>query len=226
MWKIRCTIFIGILFFQLGTIFSQEESDLFYMNDITDITPKHSVTMELGLPVVLANKFNAKFMDGLIYFAPYYQYTFSNHLAFGIGGFYNFIKINGVTIAENIHGGNNTVGGFVKIAHEKFHSTRFATDFGVKAGMAHAMFNSNKLKDLGQKSTETGFYIEPNIGFILTAAEKSSFRLFLAYNITGIPFSNRSIAMESLGGLEDNGFKKVQQFLTIGFGYTFYAKTR
>ncbi|MBN9293682.1 MAG: hypothetical protein J0G96_06860 [Flavobacteriia bacterium] len=209
-----------------GWLYSQEESDMFYMSSVSEIDPKHSVTMELGLPVVLSNKFNRTFMDGLIYFAPYYQYSFRNHLSIGAGIFYNFIKINAVTIAENVHGGNNTFGFFFKMSHEKFHSTRFATDFGVKVGAAQAMYSSNKLKDAGITSTDTGFYIEPNLGFILTAAEKSSFRFFLGYNITTIPFSNTTIGMSSNGGMSGKDFRKVQQFLTIGFGYTFYAKTR
>ncbi len=203
-----------------------DESDHFYVSSVTDIDPMHSFTLELGMPIVMSNKFNRSHMDGLIYFAPYYQYTFRKNLAIGAGVFYNYLRIKSFATYENIYGGNNTIGAFFKVSYEKFHSKRFATDMGVKIGAAQAMYSSNKLKALGEKSSNLGLYIEPNIGFILTAAEKSSFRFFLGYNFLGIPFSNKTIGLASDGGMEAKDFRKFQQYLTIGFGYTFYAKTR
>lgn len=200
--------------------------DHFNQSTITDINPMHSFTIEIGLPVILANKFNQRYMDGMLYFSPYYQYTFDSHLALGAGVFFNYTRIKSTAIAETVFGGNSTLGAFFKVSHEKFHSTRFATDIGVKMGAAQAFYKSNKLTLKGERSTDLGVYIEPNIGFILTVAEKSSFRFMLGYNMTAIPFSNHTIAMESDGGMSGKDFRKLQQYLTIGFGYTFYAKTR
>lgn len=203
-----------------------DATDHFYVSSVTDINPMHSFTLEIGMPVVLGNKFNRAYMDGLINFSPYYQYTFRNNLAIGAGVFYHYIRIKSVASYETIFGANNSLGAFFKVSHEKFHSTRFATDVGVKVGAVQAMYSSNKLKAKGENSSNLGLYIEPNIGFILTAAEKSSFRFVLGYNFLGIPFSNKTIGMDSDAGMSGKDFRKFQQYLTVGFGYTFYAKTR
>lgn len=203
-----------------------DEKDYFYMSSITDIHPKHSFTVEVGMPIMLGNKFRKTYMDGLVYFSPYYQFTFENNLAIGAGAIYNFYKIKSLATYENIYGGSHSVGAFFKIAHEKFHSTRFGTDIGVKMGAMQAFYNSNKLKDLGKKSADLGVYIEPNIGFVLTVSEKSSFRFVAGYSILSVPFTNETIGMEAQGGMAGKDFRKIQQGLVLGFGYTFYAKTR
>lgn len=204
----------------------QDAEDHFYSNTLIAINPKHSFSLELGLPVILANKFNKKTMSGLVYLSPYYQYSFENHFSIGAGAFYTLSNINTIATSENINGSSNLMGGFLKLAYEKFHNSRFATDFGVKLGYAEAIYLSNKLKQEGRTSMDNGLYIEPNLGFVLTVAEKSSFRFFVGYQFIGIPFDNKKIAMESDGALSSNGFKKLQQNLIFGFGYTFYIKTR
>lgn len=222
-------MFVSLLLLacSISTVQAQDDNpDNFYATTLSEINPKHSFTMELGLPVILGNKFNRSYMAGLVYFAPYYQFTFENHLAIGAGAFLNYTQINSIGISENIWGSNTILGGFGKIAYEKFYNARFGMDMGVKMGFAHAIYQSNKLKEAGRKSTGDGFYVEPNVGLIVTVAEKSSFRFFVGYNFLGMPFDNHSIAMESDGGMAGNDFKKFQQHLTFGFGYTFYAKTR
>lgn len=216
---------IGLMSFQ--AVAQDENPDNFYMHPLSEINPKHSFTLEIGLPVVLANKFNRTYMGGLVYASPYYQFSFANHLSLGAGAFYNYIGINSVAISDPIRGSNNILGGYFKISHEMFHTTRFGTDAGVKLGYAHAIYQSSKLKEAGiNLKQEGGFYIEPTIGLILTVSEKSSFRFFVSYNILGIPFDNTRIGMESDGAMSGKDFAKIQQHLTFGFGYTFYAKTR
>lgn len=225
--RINKLLGIAIALMTIFTLSAQDENpDGFYSHTLTEINPKHSFTFEVGLPVIVANKFNRTYMGGLIYASPYYQYSFANHLSLGAGVFYNYMGINAVATSENIRGRNNIMGGYFKMSHEKFHNSRFATDAGVKVGYAQSLYQSNKLKEAGITSTEGGFYIEPNIGLILTVSEKSSFRFFVAYNILGIPFDNTKIGMESDGGMSGKDFRKIQQHLTFGFGYTFYAKTR
>lgn len=224
----RKIIFISVVgCFFISSSQAQEEDDAsFYMSSLRDIQPKHSLHIEIGMPIVLANKFNRTFMDGLVHFSPYYQFTLDNHLAIGAGAFYNYHRIKSINIYENIFGGANTIGGFVKISHEKFHGTRFGTDMGMKIGFAETMYYSNKLKLKNVRSQQLGFFVEPTMAFVLTVAEKSSFRFILGYRITGMPFSNTTIGMDTDNGMPPSAFKKVQQFLTVGFGYTFYAKTR
>lgn len=207
-------------------VFSQEEEDHFNSVSIVEIKPKHSFQIEVGMPIVLANKFQQKFMDGLIHFSPYYQYSFDNHLAIAGGIFYNYHRIKSLNTYENLFGGANTLGAFFKISHDKFHTTRFGTDIGAKIGLADMMVTSNKLKLKGEKSNQLGVFVEPTMAFILTVAEKSSFRLIFGYRIQAMPFTNRTIGMDSDNGMSANAFRKVQQYLTVGFGYTFYAKTR
>jgi len=219
-------LLLGILFPTFVCAQEQGSDDRFYVSTIAPINPEHEVNFEVGLPIIMGNKFDRTYMDGLVYFAPYYQYAFENHLSIGVGAVYNYLKIQSTAIAQPLTGANHTVGGFLKVAFEKFHSDRFATDMGVKLGYAHAFYVSNALKDQHLKSQQSGLYIEPNIGFILTAAEKSSFRFFIAYNIVGMKFNNKMIGMESDGEMSGKDFKAPQQYFTIGFGYTFYAKSR
>lgn len=223
-WWILLFLLVGVQFNDV--LAQQDEEDHFYFSSITDIKPKHSLQIEVGMPVVLANKFQRTFMDGLVHFSPYYQYTFDNHLALGGGVFYNYHRIKSLSTYENIFGGANTLGAFIKVSHDKFHSTRFGTDFGAKIGVANVLYYSNKLKLKGTTSNQFGVYVEPTMAFVLTVAEKSSFRFILGYRIQGTPFTNHTIGMDSDNGMPSSAFKKVQQYLTIGFGYTFYAKTR
>ena len=65
--------------------FAQEDDYDIDENIYGDIVPKHSFTIELGLPVGITNKAFKSIMQGLVRFSPYYQFTLKNHLILTIG---------------------------------------------------------------------------------------------------------------------------------------------
>jgi hypothetical protein len=58
------------------------------------IEPKHTFNIELGLPNGMVNKPFKDYMQGLINFAPYYQFTMKNSLSFGAGIRYSYFGVS------------------------------------------------------------------------------------------------------------------------------------
>ena len=187
------------------------------------IEPKHSFTIELGLPNAVSNKLFREIMQGLVHVSPYYQYAMKNGIAFGIGGRYSYFAINEFRVPSKVYGGNHSYGGFVKIGHEKFYSPIFALDIGVKMGYNQNTYYSDllRLKEIDQIN-KPNFYLEPNLGIILASSEVDTYRLSLGYSFLGYSFRQSDIGFdetEDIGYTESDKAPK-STFFTIAFGYT------
>lgn len=191
------------------------------------ITPKYTFNVELGLPIAIANEPFDAVMQGLVGVSSYGQYTTLFHLNIGIGARYSLFTINQFKVPVPLNGSVHTGAGFIKIGYDKFLTDRFAIDFGVKVGYS---INSADVKELDVDGKQIARYnnkkdavlIEPNLGLILSADEKNSYRFFLGYNIVGYGFSPDFIGLESNSGWDPTGYNKLTQFLLVGFGYTYY----
>lgn len=213
------------LFFVLFFVFSLNVS-----NSQGIIEPKHSFTIELGLPNSVSNKLFREIMQGLVHVSPYYQYAMKNGIAFGIGGRYSYFAINEFRVPSKVYGGNHSYGGFVKIGHEKFYSSIFALDIGVKMGFNQNTYYSDLLrsKEIDQIN-KPNFYLEPNLGLILASSEVDTYRLSLGYSFLGYSFRQSDIGFDESTDIGYSEGDKVPRstFFTIAFGYThhFNGKT-
>jgi hypothetical protein len=189
------------------------------------IVPKNTINVEVGLPVVLANKPFKGMMQGLVNISGHYQYTLSNSLCFGIGGIFSYFTINEFKVPSKISGGMQTFGGFVKIGREKFHTEQFATDMGIKMGYAITYFSTTENEKFGQNPVIIESpYLCPTIGLALAADEFTSYRLSIGYVIQGFRFQPGYLGFQSDAGYDVSTFKRFTQYLSIGFGYTYYFK--
>jgi hypothetical protein len=211
-----CSVFLA---------FSQEEIYDLDENIYDDIIPKHSVTIELGLPNTSSNKPFKSIMQGLLKFNPYYQFTLKNHLAFGVGATYSYFKVNPFRVPEKVTGGLHSTGAFVKVGYEKFHSMRFGTDIGVKFGYVNNQFTTDmNTKNHGGPFVSNAFYVEPTLGLILTASEFTSYRFVAGYSILGNKFRTSDLGISSTGGYTESEINKNSQYMYFGFGFTYYFK--
>jgi hypothetical protein len=194
------------------------------------IDPKHSFTLELGLPNSFTNKAFRQIMQGLVHASPYYQYAFKNGFALGVGGRYSYFAINEFRVPSKVYGGFHSFGGFVKVGHEKFYSSLFAVDAGLKIGFCQNMFYSDLLRSKEIDHVyKPNFYLEPNVGLILAASETDTYRLSIGYSFLGSSFRPSDIGYDSNEtiGYSNDDLKGMSSFLTVGFGYThhFNGKT-
>ena len=191
-----------------------------------DIKPKHSFSIDIGLPVATANKAYRSWMDGLVNVSTHYYYSLPNNLSVGAGIHYSYFKVDEFKVPEKTYGGINNLGAFVRVGYEKFHTMRFGTDFSLKAGYVHSMYNTDKLRAKGNTVNFGSIYAEPVVGFILTAGEFISYRLNIGYTFQGNAFNNDRIGIDNKGGLSGKDFTAPTQFMTFGFGFTYYFKQR
>lgn len=189
--------------------------------------PKHTLNVELGLPVAFKNKAFKGIMQGLVNVSPSYQFCLDNHLAFGAGFRFTRFTVNEFNTPSQIHGGMNSMGPFLKFGHEKFHTNRFATDIGVKYGYTFNTFSTDSLKsqNMNPERTQSGF-LEGTIGLILTADEFNSYRWIFSYAIYGFGFKPWQVGVTGDAGYDPSGFDVATQFFTFGFGYTYYIHDR
>ena len=207
------------------SLYSQDELYDFDENFYDDIHPKHSFSLELGLPVSTSNKPFQKVMMGLINFAPYYQFTLQNHISFGAGLNYSYFRANEFKVPEKVIGGVHNVGAFVKVGHEKFHSMRFGTTAAIKVGYTQSHFTTDLNRTVnGGPVAIDGIYIEPNFGLVLTAGEYISYSLVVGYAFQGYQFNNTHLGIDAKGGFSAADYAKSTQFMTFGFGFTYYIK--
>lgn len=190
------------------------------------VTPKHTFNVELGLPNSFGNKPFNSIMQGLVNCEPYYQFALPNSLAFGAGFKYTYFDVNEFKTPEPIFGGMHTVGAFVKLSREKFHSDRFGTDLGVKVGYTQNYISTDLNKAMGRNPvTFDAGIIEPTIGLVLSADEFTSYRLTIGYTIQGFSFDPEQLGTALDGGWEPDELQKISHYLTIGFGFTYYFKS-
>lgn len=191
------------------------------------IVPKSSFNIELGLPSAMGNKAFRTIMQGLVNVGTYYQRALPNSLAFGIGARYTFFEVNQFKTPEALDGGLHSVGGFVKVSREKFHSDRFGTDMGVKVGYTKNFISTDLNKKMGQNPQSfEATYIEPCIGLILTSDEFTSYRLHIGYAFQGFGFNPTRLGTLMDGGYDASSFGKPTNYLVVGFGYTHYFKPK
>ncbi len=191
------------------------------------IVPKSTINAEVGLPVAIANQPFKGMMQGLVHISSHYQYTLDNTLSFGVGGMFSYFTINEFKVPFKITGGMKSVGGFVKIGQEKFHTQQFATDFGVKVGYAYTFFDTSENEKLNQNPMRVeSSYICPTIGLVLAADEFTSYRLNISYVMQGFSFLPSHLGFTTNAGYDASKFNRITQFLSVGFGYTYYFKSR
>jgi len=188
-----------------------------------EIDPDDSFTFEIALPNSLYNRPYKMIMQGLIQSSANYQYIFKNGLSFGTGVHYTYFAINEFRVPSKVYGGIHTVAAYVKVGHEKFWTERFGTDFGLKIGYLQSYTLSDLLKSKGIPfNFIESTYIEPCIGFVLTADVNCSYRLNIGYPIYGYGFTPWMIGIDSNIGYDPKEYNKPSSFLSVGFAYTYY----
>jgi hypothetical protein len=204
---------------------SVEEEDNEESETYARIKPHHSVSMEVGLPVSVRNKNFNGYMQGIINISPYYHYSFKNLLTTGFGFNYNYFWINHVLTNDSKNlGGIQSLGGFVRIGYEKFHTDRYGVDLNVKIGQSTLIFDTDNNRKLSKLPIMNVLSVEPSIGFVVTADDQSSYRWVVSYTAQKYDFKPTL-----LGFAADNSSSSTNtftQFLTVGFGYTYYIKQR
>ncbi len=197
--------------------------------DAQKLEPKYTFNVELGLPVAIQNTPFNDVMQGLVGIAIYQQYSFPFHLNVGAGVRYSMFTIDEFAVADPVIGSMHTAGAFFKVGYDKFITDRFAVDFGVKLGYSYNFSNTRENNTDGEIVNRTNLsnetiQIEPTLGLILLADEKTSYRFTLGYNIQGTGFSPRFIGLSTDSNWDPNRYTSPTQFLVVGFGFTYYFR--
>lgn len=220
---------ISILFFITNCFFfvySQEENqeeDVYAM-----VRPKHTFSLELGMPVSMKNNLFSELMRGVINVSPYYHYNFQNNISLGLGVNYNFFWVNHVLAPDPKNtGGIHTGGVFGKLGYEKYYTERFGTDIGVKFGYSNHYYVSDLNKAISSKpSVNSSTFFESTIAFILTADEVTSYRWIVGYAIQNYTFNPTMLGYKNEPRFTNTSTKSLTQFLTVGFGFSYYFNQR
>ena len=221
--------FVFLIFVSFSLIsFSQEDDEEIDDAIYTRINPKHSLSIELGLPIAVSNKGFKGFLQGMVNFSPYYHYNFRNNISVGLGANYNFFWINHVLSPDkNNVGAIHALGAFVELGYEKFHTDRIGTDFSVKTGYSQLNFYSVKNRALGLGTpTKNITFVEPTFSLVITADEFSSFRWNVGYAFQNYVFNPTNLGFENAKEYSSEDYQKNTRFFTFGFGYTYYFKQR
>lgn len=191
------------------------------------IEPKHTFNVEIGLPNGTVNKPFANIMQGLVNVSPYYQFCLKNHIAFGSGFRYAYFGVNQFKVPQKTLGGMHSFGAFLKVSHEKYHSDKFSTDLGVKVGYTQNYFVTNRNDSLGQNPYQVNsLLIEPTVELSLLADEQVAYSLVISYSFQGFGFKPSMLGIETFGGYDPAEFNKTTSYLTIGFGFSYYFKSK
>ncbi len=187
------------------------------------LEPKHTINVEVGLPVTMANKTYKWMMQGVVNTSIYYQYRFPSSFAIGAGGNFSLATINIYKVKPSIKGQMYNIGGFVKIAHEKFYSETFGTDFGLKIGYQQTTFKDSLLgKDYSSESYSiNSINMTPMVTFKLMADEANSYGFTIGYTFNDFNFYPARLGFTPQGFTSED-FQGSTQFMTVGFSYTHY----
>lgn len=198
-----------------------------FTSNAQSITPRASYHVNVGLPVNLTNESFKGIMQGLINVSTHYQYTMENTFCIGAGINFTYFSLNEFKISEPVSGGVFMPSAFLKLGQEKFHSQNFGTDVGLKMGYTMNYFKSDSIMALDGAPRELGcLYVEPNVGLMLLMDESTTIKLAIGYVIQNFGFRPTLMGLKSDGAYSPNGFDRITQYLTIGFGYTHYFKSK
>ena len=187
-----------------------------------DFMPKSSFKVEVGLPNNTSNYAFRDLMQGLVVVTPSFQYTFDNTITVAAGLRYGFFNVNEFKNNIDMTGGVHLAGVFAKIGQEKFYGN-FGIDYGLRFGYSANIFatNTNEVA-IGKPYVDEAVFIEPTLGLILMATERTSFRLALGYAIHDFEFSPNQMGLEEFSGIKDSKLNSRTSFFTVGFGYSYY----
>jgi hypothetical protein len=188
---------------------------------------KNSFNVELGMPIAVSNTAFNHLTKPIIYASPFYQKTLKGNLKIGIGFDYAYWQINEFRVPndEPVKGGIHSLGAFIKPSFEKYTSSSFGYDFGVKIGYLQTFFISdyNSAHEGTQKTD--ALHVAPTFSLILPNEEdNNAFRFTLAYHIQGFGFSPHRIGIQSNAGYDVSSYSSPSTYFVIGFGFTHYLK--
>jgi hypothetical protein len=191
------------------------------------ITPKYTFNVEIGLPVAMANEPFDDIMQGLVSVSTYGQYELPVGLNFGAGIHYSYFTVNEFSVPSPVYGGVHTGSAFAKAGWGKFHTDKFATDWGLKFGYSQNYFTTDVNKTNGVNPIQiNSSFTEFVASFILAADTRNSYRWILGYGVQGFGFNPSHIGLNSNEGYDPSGFNKLTQYFTVGFGYTYYFRNK
>jgi len=187
------------------------------------VEPKGTFNVELTLPGAVANKPFKSIMQGLVNCSVYYQYSLPFHLNFGGGVRYSIFTVNEFKVPSPVDGNMQMGSAFLKIGWDKFHTERFATDFGIKYGYTEGFIFTDVNKAEGNNPRRfNSTNMEATLGLILTADERNSYRLVLGYGGYGYGFDPKVLGLKSDETYNVEDYSKLTQYFFVGFGYTYY----
>ena len=229
MSKSNLLKFIAVFFCVISTslLFSQEEDEEDFDDETyTRIKPKQSFTVELGMPVTFANKGFKGFLQGMLNISPYYHYNFQNNISLGVGVNYNFFWINHVLAPDpNNVGAIHSMGGFFELGYEKFYTDRVGVDFSLKSGISQINYYSTNNRALGLGTPKQNVaFVEPTFSLIVTANESTSYRWIIGYVVQNYKFDPTKLGFSDAKEYHTSDYNKLTQFLSFGFGFTYYFK--
>ena len=189
--------------------------------------PKHTFNLEVALPNSMSNEAFQDHLQGLVNVAPFYQFALKNGIAFGLGVRYGYYTVNEFRVPQPVTGGMHMASAFIKTGWEKFHTERFATDLSVKIGYTQNYFLTDRNDTLGINPQQiNAWYVEPTVGFILTADEVTSYRLFFGYGLQSFNYTPSMLGLSSVDGYNEQQLAKTTSYLLVGFGFTYYFRPK
>lgn len=210
---------LSILFFilSLGACFAQEEEPTYYKV----IVPKHSYTLDFGLPVTIANRPFKGIMQGFARGSAYYRFSFKSGPYIGAGINYTYFQLNRFKITPQMQGGMHVANVYGMLGYEKYYTERVGMDAGVRFGYSAITFHSDTLVSPNQASATI---VEPYVAFALTANHKSSYKWILSYSFLGLGFYPQRVGDYVNADFDISENKRITRFLSFGFSYTHYFR--
>ncbi len=187
---------------------------------------KKSFVLELGMPIAMTNKAFNNLMKPIIYFSPCYQNQIKSDFRIGFGVHYTYWQINEFRVPtdEPVKGGVHSVGAFVKPTFEKYYSTTFGIDAGIKLGYSQTFFVSDYNQNNGGTQETEALHVAPSFSMVFPNEERGAVRFSVAYHIQGFGFSPKRIGIQSNAGFDVSSFSNPSSYMFIGFGYSIFLK--
>lgn len=211
----NCFFLVLISFFFFHANGQEDDDPVFYVL----IKPKHSYTIDFGLPVTVANRAFKGVMQGFMRGSASYQYTLKNGFGFGLGGNYTYFQINRFKISPQLLGGMHLINGFTKLGYERYSTERFGYEGGVKIGYSRWLLHSDSIVGFNKEESTA---VEPYFSFAITASEKTAYKWTISYAFLGRSFRPDDIGDNVNEDYKQSEYNRITRFLTFGFSFTHY----
>ena len=185
--------------------------------------PKGSLKAGIAFPVLTSNYVFKSLYKGIFDIEALYQYNVFKGITVGGGIKVDMFKYRSLAFSDSVRFPVIMISPMAKLSYERIVSDIVAFDFGARIGYS---FISSTGINCTDKQQFGGLLLEPKVSFYLFVNGPYALSLNVSYAYVFANYDPSWICDTNIPGYNPSDWEKDTQYITIGFGFSWYHGIR